>query len=731
MTFDSFEVRRSDGPEFHGAVEAWRDGFTGEGSAIAIIDTGIDINSPEFAGRILPASRSVAGDASFEAEDDHGTNVALIAAAALNDLGVVGIAYEAGIIALRADQPGSCNDNTDEVLDGCRFLDTDIAEGVDAAVAAGAAVVNISLGGSAPSRTLREAVSRAAAAGLVIVVAAGNDGDSTDAGLDPDNPDPLARGLLEAGGNNVIIVGSVDEDGVISGFSNRAGELGASFLLARGEEVCCVYEDGEILVETIDGQQFVTVFSGTSFAAPQVSGAVALLAQAFPNLSGEEIVELLLDTARDGGLPGTDPIYGSGILDIAAAFRPQGTTSLAGTGRILHTGDELAIASPAMGDALAGADASLLVTDRYGRAFSTDIANRQQAAARQPALTAALTPKARSLSGSAGGKVALAFAIEDTAIGTTSTPLRELTLTGAEADAARVLAATAALRAGRTDIGFGFQQEAGSLAASFAGADRPAFFVAPSARNQHGFGLASDSSIALRHDLDGLGVSAFAGRGEVLLSSWRRVGGAVLDTREGFAASTIGVAFDFDAEPVKARIGLTHLDESRTVLGAYLHDSLGARGARTFYVDAGLSATLGRLQFALDLRGAQTALRGAGQVTDGSLLSSAWSLDAGLTGLWQTDDRLTVRLAQPLRVEHGGLELSLPTGFNYAAEQAVFSQQFIGLSPSGRELVAELGWQGKLLAGDARTGVFYRRQPGHIAGGPSDVGGAFTWSLDF
>ena len=66
-------------------------------------------------------------------------------------------------------------------------------------------------------------------------------------------------------------------------------------------------------------------------AAPQVAGAVALLAQAFHNLSGAQIVNLLLSSARDAGDAGTDPVYGRGILDIGRAFAPQGSTALAGT----------------------------------------------------------------------------------------------------------------------------------------------------------------------------------------------------------------------------------------------------------------------------------------------------------------------------------------------------------------------------------------------------------------
>src|SRR5437763_3667558 len=75
------------------------------------------------------------------------------------------------------------------------------------------------------------------------------------------------------------------------------------------------------------GAQFL--WSGTSFSAPTISGAVALMAQAFPNLTGKQIVDILFSSADDLGAAGVDSIYGHGALDIARAFQPQGQTSLA------------------------------------------------------------------------------------------------------------------------------------------------------------------------------------------------------------------------------------------------------------------------------------------------------------------------------------------------------------------------------------------------------------------
>ena len=92
---------------------------------IAIVDTGIDRDSPEFRGRISPASRDIHSDTTnrgFNATDDHGTNAALVAAGGRDNLGVMGIAWGATIMAIRADTPGSCvSDGPQEGEDDCEF----------------------------------------------------------------------------------------------------------------------------------------------------------------------------------------------------------------------------------------------------------------------------------------------------------------------------------------------------------------------------------------------------------------------------------------------------------------------------------------------------------------------------------------------------------------------------------------------------------------------------------
>jgi len=92
-----------------------------------------------------------------------------------------------------------------------------------------------------------------------------------------------------------------------------------------------------------------------------------------------------------------------------------------------------------------------------------------------------------------------------------------------------------------------------------------------------------------------------------------------------------------------------------------------------------------------------------------------------------------LRIAQPLRVEHGGFAMLLPTSYDYSTETATSSLSRYSLTPSGREVDAELSYGSSLLDGNAWIGgnLFARRQPGHIANSKDDVGAAIRFTLGF
>ena len=111
-----------------------------------------------------------------------------------------------------------------------------------------------------------------------------------------------------AGGTRLIFVGSLDDNSnSLAGYSYYAGDLKDDFLVAHDD----VFSSGDA--------------AGTSFAAPRVAGAAALIKQKFPNLTSAQIKQVLLQTADDLGTPGVDSIYGHGKLNVLNSLSPQGT----------------------------------------------------------------------------------------------------------------------------------------------------------------------------------------------------------------------------------------------------------------------------------------------------------------------------------------------------------------------------------------------------------------------
>ena len=725
-SFDTTEYRRSTGPSYHNAITAWQSGATGRGVAIGVIDSGIDTTNTEFAGRIAAGSADVVGNRGLtNADSDHGTRVALVAAAARNNSGMMGIAYEADILAMRADSPGSCASS-----DGCAFFDGAISAGVDRAVQGGAKVINISLGGSPPTNQLRNAISRAAAAGVVVVVSAGNDADSATPPTDPNIPDPFAVGLRQAGNGNVIIAGSVDNTGTISDFANRAGSEANWYLMALGSRVCCVYTGSSIKITVQNGQNFVTVVSGTSFSAPQISGAMALLRQAFPNLTAVQAVDLLLRSARDLGPAGTDTTYGRGLLDIARAFAPQGAMSLAGTLAPLPLGDTTGATSAAMGDAARLAPLSAVMLDGYSRAYRIDLGSRLQSAQLDARLGAALLSPAETVT-AGGANVSLGFSVARHGRFGASPWTGRLRLNRSDARVAQVLAARVAARiAPRTSIAFGFAQGAEGLVAQVQGHSEPAFLVARAPSGDFGFTRSGETSFALRQQFGRLGLTLSGERGEAVGRAISQIVGV---PRQRDGVTRFGLSADRRLGDIETALTVSWLSEDRTLLGARLHDAFGGRGADSLFVDLDTAwpfAPGWRLGGAW--RQGFTYARAGGSVASGSrLASNGWSLDLSRSDVLAIGDSLALRVSQPLRVHSGGLRLELPVSYNYDTLTATNGISLVNLSPRGREITGEIAWRGTLWRGAAAASLFFRRNPGHFASMRDDAGVAVSWKTAF
>lgn len=708
--YDTSEYRRSNAAVAANAIAAYNSGASGAGIKIGVVDSGINPALSEFAGKIDPASRDVAGTRALADEDGHGTAVADVAAGLKDDLGIHGVAYNATIIALRADDPGSCATPKTDTGGGCSFFDSAIGAGVDAARLAGARVINLSLGGSAPGTSLLNAIARATTAGIVVVISAGNDGEKPE-GV---NPDPFALIPAQRGSGNIIIAGSVGVSdgaggtdlGQLSTFSNKAGTGANYYLSALG------YRD--VAINT-DGKYFY--WSGTSFSAPTISGAVALLAQAFPNLTGTQIVDILFKSADDLGATGTDAVFGRGRLNIARAFQPIGTTSLAGS-MVAVTGSNGDL-PPAAGDAGAKGPLGAVVLDGYSRAFAVDLAKTLRQASQARPLERALGGMTQ-VAGAAAGKFSVAMTVSLTPRREREVELTRLGIGPSDARRARLIAGSAIARIDRkTAAAFGFAEGAKAMERRLSGAQAGAFLIARDSSADNGFSARRGASLALRRQVGPVGVTFSAENGRV----WQDV----VTTATGSPYKLMAVSVDKSIGRTWLSGGISRLDERQTLLGGRLGGALGGGGSSSLFLDLEARRELGRGWSA-----SLASRRGWTSFGAGKFQSEAYALDLAKSGLLSGSDRIGFRLAQPLRIASGGFATLLPTAYNYSSLETTNSLERFSLSPTGRELDAEMSYGRAVTASGWLGGnVFMRRQPGHIASAPDDLGAAMRFTLGF
>ena len=677
------------------AISAYNAGATGKGIKIGVVDSGINPNLAEFTGRIDPASGDVFGTRGVSDDGGHGTAVTAVAAAGRNGQDTMGVAFNATIVSERADQPGTCGTKS-----GCSFYDDAIADGIDTARLAGARVINLSLGGSTPGPTLLAAMQRAVSAGVVLVIAAGNDATAS--------PDPFALTPARQFPGSVIIAGAIDSSNEIASFSDRAGTGANYYLMAVGV--------GD-RAPNQNGVQYI--WDGTSFSAPTISGAVALMAQAFPNLTGKQIVDILFSSADDLGAAGVDSIYGHGALDIARAFQPQGQTSLAASATpvsLTSNGD----LPTAAGDANHGTALGAILLDGYNRAFVLNLAKTLRAANVDRPLARSLMGDVRVAGGSAG-PVSIAMTVSERHDLMHGFALDRLGIGPEDARQARLIAGSAITRLDRkTAVAFGFSEGAKALERRLDGAAPDAFLIAKDIAGEPGFTAKRNYSMAVRHRFGSVGVTASSETGSV----WQDV----KTSATGSPYRWNSVAVDRAFGPSWLSFGLSHLEEKETLLGGRLGEALGGGGSTSLFLDAEARHDFGN-GWSADLM----ARRGWTSFGSGKFQTGAYAFDLAKTGLLGGGDKLGFRLAQPLRVESGGFAMWLPTSYDYATGTATSSLSTMSLRPSGRELDAELSYGSSLLGGNAWLGgnLFYRRQPGHIADAAPDAGAAVRFTLGF
>jgi subtilisin family serine protease len=280
-------------------VRAWESGITASDVTVGIVDSGADLAHPDLKPNLLSGGYDfVDHDTVPDDRNGHGTHVAgIIGAAGDNGVGVSGVAWKASLLPVRVlDKDGSGSTST-------------AAAGYTYAAMQGARVVNVSLGGDRPSQTEYTALRNAR--NTLFVVAAGNDGEN----VDTTDSYPCAYDLP-----NVLCVAATGGDDRLAGFS----DYGATSvdIAAPGVDILSTYPTSFGNSSDYGAYQWL---SGTSMAAPEVTGAAALVLGQDPDLSPWQLREKLMDsTHKVDALAGK--VASGGRLDVAAALEVPAPT---------------------------------------------------------------------------------------------------------------------------------------------------------------------------------------------------------------------------------------------------------------------------------------------------------------------------------------------------------------------------------------------------------------------
>ncbi|MFE0629202.1 S8 family serine peptidase [Streptomyces sp. NPDC058864] len=287
-----------------GAPVAWERGYDGTGVTVAVLDTGIDATHPDVSGSIAGQVDFTGSPTGAKDGHGHGTHVAstVLGSGAASKGLRKGVAPGARLLVGKVcDDNGQCPD------DG-------IIAAMDWAAHSGAKVVNMSLGGEPTDGTdpMSQALNELSrSTGTLFVVAAGNSGFVPQKVVSPGSAD------------DALTVAAVDKNGEMATFSNRGPRIGDGAakpdIAAPGVGIVAARAAGTAMGTPVD--QYYTAADGTSMATPHVTGAAAIVAQQHPELSGQQIKALLMDTATDLG----HDMYaqGRGLVDLATATNPR------------------------------------------------------------------------------------------------------------------------------------------------------------------------------------------------------------------------------------------------------------------------------------------------------------------------------------------------------------------------------------------------------------------------
>ncbi len=679
-----------------GVLVPWGEGATGGGVPVALLDTGVRLDHVDIGPNVLPGFDFVNGDST--ANDDsligHGTQVAGIIAALRNGFGTVGVAYDAQIIPVKVQDQEQTRRNEDMIA------------GIDFAIASGARIMNLSIQGETTPE-IETALINAAAAGTVVVFAAGNQGFV--------RPTRFSRVAARMGGHG-IIVGSVDANLNRASFSNEAGAFADHFMVAPG-----------VTIETTTNSSPSALIriTGTSASTPFVSGAAAVLLSAFPNLSGAQVVQILFESATDLGEPGVDPVYGHGLLNLAAAMQPAGDLSVPGGG---GSSSSFAAGALVLGGALAYAIQQkgkklekTLILDRYDRGYTANLPDLITVRDELPGL--------------------------DSLLDSMDAETEWLYLPLAANHAVTMRYASSRPRAGKANLDFDpFVPEHEQLPnweMSLSGdlGERWGYAFDLNTRPGRGFGLGGDGESLGEYTFlsDAAFMAPYLGFGESANSANIRYGySRHLDFKLGFVASdddTDDYGLKSDAVVLEGNfhphdrasfaLQFGQLDEHGSMFGGAAAGPFSVDTSDTMSVGISGRVLLGK-DFALFgsyHRGATRVADRAGSVIQDvdTLYSESYGVGLSARSLFRRGDRFGFAVSRPMRVAAGSARLDVPTSID-SDGRIVSESERIDLSPAGLETDVEAYYKIRARKG-AEYGLhlLFRDNPHHNAELSNDV----------
>jgi hypothetical protein len=686
------------------ASSAYARGYAGNGIKVAVVDTGVDLTHSDLVGNLASngancvGSNGNAANCTAGAQDDrwHGTHVAGIIASSRNGTGMHGVAYEADILPVKVlNSSGS----------GSSF---DVAAGINYATSNGAKIINLSLGAADlinptanPFPEITTAITNAMNSNIIVVASAGNDGASEpgwpalNAGSGTGLPN--LNGTIATGA--LLAVGSVDSNNIISSFSNRCGSAKDWCMVAPGEDITSTTP-----VSTVGFSYGYT--SGTSMAAPQVSGAAAIIMAMSPGLTSRQAAEILLTTATDLGATGVDDVYGHGLLNLDRATQPVGGTSIPLgnniNGASVGTDQSNITMAAAFGDSLNQSGLSLTMLDSYDRAYNINLTNL----AHSSDSFASFSDMVNSFGIGNMEKTQISenitMAFENTAINTANTKEEDIKSNY------RMMLHSSSDKS-NMDINYNIPMSYAFSPTVLSGIDGSA------------------------QGIDNTSFLSFANEGLSQLSGFNfdknttlRSGSFYSDSDKGKIFGFVNdISHTFEHASLGLQIGM--INEEKTFLGSQTERAfaLNENTATWFY---NLSGNI-PLPKKFNLYGSYNYGVSFPDAAAESLFSNiseiqSYSFKVGInkSDSFTKGDKLDFVVSQPLMVSNGNANLNLPVGRD-AAGNITRANHNVNLSPTGREI--DLGAFYTLNFADnlssISTGAIYRLEPNHVAEASPDA----------